>query len=160
MVVGAIGPWEIGDQDSQRWLRNMMRRWLARWDVSLGYTDLEPGVGILFAEVLSEAVIPFRVILPCEKANVPAIFQSQFDALRKRAVALHCLEGAFNGDWQPARKQLVEQCDVVLSVLTGDQASDREFVAIQIAVCQARGAVVSLNLYTRTATVVCKNDSL
>ncbi len=157
MVVGAMGPWKLGEPENQHWLRNNLRSWLARWDVSLGYTDLEPGAATMFAEVLSEAAIPYRVVLPkrsgAETQNSPL-----FETLCKQAAAVHILGESPTDGWHEARLHILDNCDVILMVLSGDSALDEYLRTLQDSACQAKTAVVSFLLNKKVAFIVCKDD--
>ena len=159
MIVGAIGITPSLERAQQAWLRVTMRSWLARWDVELGYSNLESDAGIVFGEVLQAARIPYRVILPAHLGGNVAVQDESFKRALSDAVAVHQIEIRAGEDaWLASRMQVIEYCDVVFAVLSGNAATDGLIQNAQLKACLQQRAVISLNVAMQSAQVICKHD--
>lgn len=147
------------DADQSKWLRTTIKSWLARWDVQLGYTNLESEVGLLFGDVLMQAAIPYRLILPDLATLTPNLSNADFQRVLGQANATYHLEpNPMANPWSVSRRQAIEYCDVVFAVLCGTKSIDQEIQAAQMKACLAQRAVISINLVDRSSKVICKHD--
>lgn len=159
MIVGAIGHTRHLSAEQRRWLHNTLRSWLARWDVALGYTNLEPMIGIHFAQVLAGASIPFRAILPQELPLMATEDRVTLDKWMGYAAGIQKLPSHEAIDpWKASRLQVVEHCEVVFAVMNGDAVADSSIQAAQLQACLAQRAVITLDLGRKSYHIACKHQ--
>ncbi len=165
MVIGGIGEWSREPSEQQwAWLRTTIRQWLARLDVELGYTSLEPGAGMLFGNVFYAASIPFRVILPAgfQMEEIPPHLRNQFTKLLKQAVAVRYvapLPAPFVG-WQTARLQVINKSNLIFSMVGSPITKGMPFYTLYEEACEAGCTVIQLELNTMQGKIICNTNQL
>lgn len=165
MVIGAIGLSSREPSEQQRiWLRNTIRHWLAKLDIELGYTNLEPGIGMQFAEILYAASIPYRVIFPSGFTNGEiALHQHQRVLnLLKKADAVRYLAGysTLEIGWESTRFQLVSECDLIFSVVSGPLVEGMPLYSVCKEACEIGCTILQLEPHSKLWKIICNADQL
>lgn len=156
MIIGAIGTSSIQNLTQKVWLKNTIQTWLARWDVRLAYTNLEGESSLLFAEIVKASEIPFRIILPPLNSQELSDITSDIKGLLHHSAALHYLEESSENAWLETRLMIIENCEVLLVLLSGDPKRDKAIKELQSAACAAEVAVLTLDPSAFRTTVKCK----
>lgn len=115
MIVGATGTLAGLEPADETWVKIQIRSWLARLNPELGYVDLQPGTGFLFAETLLAAHIPYRVLLSAlDGADSARDLPRRQHLLRHAAAILPVLE---ENAADAVRNFLISHCDLLFVLL-------------------------------------------
>lgn len=125
-IVGITGHRNIGNAESQAWVRKAMDAQVKQLQISKGLTSLAIGADQLFAELLITHNIPYSAVIPCK--NYESTFDGQdlqaYRHLLKKAANMHEMafsEPADEAFWS-AGQYIVDQSDLLIAIWDGQPA--------------------------------------
>jgi len=67
MIAGLTGHQKIGDELTILWVRDQLAEAVTAWGVTEGCMSLAIGADQMYAELLLDRGLPYRVVVPCER---------------------------------------------------------------------------------------------